>query len=103
MFHSPSALNSRCVGGAVWQQRISMESLSHVAGSQVTETQESILMQELEKLHADKLRLKDDNSQYIKDHPEMQTLLDEFVTEILIQRPHVPTYIYISSAPFDIF
>lgn len=73
-----------------------MESFSQVAGSQVSETQESILMQELEKLHEEKLRLKDNNSQYIQQHPELHLLLDEFVTEVLIQKPNV-IFFYSSS------
>lgn len=60
-----------------------------VAGAQANETPESILEEELERLKHEKNRLKDENSNYIKKHPELQPLLDEFLTEILIKKPHV--------------
>mmetsp|Transcript_12472 Transcript_12472/g.12889 ORF Transcript_12472/g.12889 Transcript_12472/m.12889 type:complete len:313 (-) Transcript_12472:124-1062(-) len=59
-----------------------------VAGAQANETPESILEEELERLKHEKNRLKDENSNYIKKHPELQPLLDEFLTEILIKKPH---------------
>jgi hypothetical protein len=69
-----------------------MEGFSIVAGSQASATQESILLQELEKLHLEKLRLKEENSNYLQEHPELQSLLDEFVTEVLIKKPNVSSF-----------
>ncbi len=63
----------------------------NVAGSQVSDTQDTILAQELEKLHTEKLRLKEENSSYLAHHHELQSLLDEFVTEILTHKPNVRT------------
>lgn len=60
-----------------------------VAGAQPNETPESILAEELEKLHQEKNRLKDENANYLSRHPELQPLLDEFLTEVLIQKPNV--------------
>jgi hypothetical protein len=74
-----------------------MEGFSIVAGSQVSDTQESILLQELEKLHHEKLRLKDENSNYLERHPELPTLLDDFVTEVLIQKPNVFIAVLVST------
>ena len=50
-------------------------------------THASILASELEKLNDYKIKLKDDNTSYLNEHPELRNLIDGFVSDVLIKRP----------------
>ena len=67
-----------------------------ISGAQANETLESILNEELNKLKEEKNRLKDENTNYLKQHPELQHLLDDFLTEILTHKPHVLSLLSLS-------
>ena len=54
-----------------------------------TETKESILDEELEKLNDMKFQLKDENAAYLKNHQEFNELLDDFVGEVFKVKPKV--------------
>jgi guanylate kinase len=56
-------------------------------GTDPAATHESILADELEKLKEYKLKLKNDNSDYLAEHPELRTLLDGFISEVLLKHP----------------
>lgn len=56
-------------------------------GQTAGKTKESILAEELAKLKNYKLKLKEQNTNYISDHPELKSILDEFVTAILSDKP----------------
>ena len=58
-------------------------------GALATETKESILDEELEKLNDLKFRLKEENTGYLMNHPEFTDLLDEFVGDIFMHKPKV--------------
>jgi hypothetical protein len=58
-------------------------------GALASETKESILDEELEKLNDLKFQLKDENAAYLTRHHEFTELLDEFVGEILKTKPKV--------------
>mmetsp|Transcript_9553 Transcript_9553/g.14378 ORF Transcript_9553/g.14378 Transcript_9553/m.14378 type:complete len:296 (-) Transcript_9553:102-989(-) len=59
-----------------------------VSGALATETKESILGQELEKLQEKKNKLKEDNTKYVSNHPELSVIIDEFVADVLQKKPH---------------
>lgn len=50
-------------------------------------THASILASELEKLNDYRMKLKEDNQSYLESHPELRSLVDNFVHEVLIKRP----------------
>lgn len=76
-----------------------------ISGAQLNETPETILNEELEKLNNEKNRLKNENSNYLNNHKELQLLLDEFLTQILINKPHVSSRTLLSTPlfPFLLF
>ncbi len=58
-------------------------------GALSSETKESILEEELEKLNDLKFRLKIENDEYLREHTEFTELLDEFVGEVFKAKPTV--------------
>lgn len=56
-------------------------------GTQKNETKQSILMEELGKLQKSRETLKEANMKYVNKHPELRTLLDEFSTAVLAEKP----------------
>lgn len=56
-------------------------------GALATETKESILDEELEKLNDLKFRLKEENTAYLLEHNEFTDIIDEFVSEIFMHKP----------------
>lgn len=56
-------------------------------GTAKGETQASILQAELNKLQADKSRMKEEGAAYIAKHPEIKVLMDELMAAILENRP----------------
>ena len=64
-------------------------------GALASETKESILDEELEKLNDLKFQLKDENARYLQDHSEFHEVLDEFVGEIFRQKPKVSECVYV--------
>ena len=70
-----------------------METLAEIHGAifggEVTRSKESILAQELLKLNQRKLQVKDDNSKYLDNHPELRVYLDEFIAAVLTRKPNV--------------
>ena len=57
------------------------------SGTKPGETPESILAEELEKLQGHRSRMKEENAAYLKKHPELRELLDEFMTATLVSKP----------------
>jgi len=49
---------------------------------------DAILSQELAKLTEKRLRMKEENQSYLTSHPELKTLLDEFVSSVISDKPH---------------
>jgi hypothetical protein len=58
-------------------------------GALASETKESILDEELEKLNDMKFQLKEENTAYLAKHADFNDLLDEFVGEIFRNKPSV--------------
>lgn len=58
-------------------------------GALASETKESILEEELERLNDMKFQLKDENNRYLAQHDDFHDILDEFVGEIFKQKPKV--------------
>lgn len=54
---------------------------------QTVATNDSILAEEMEKLVGEKNRLKDQNSKYLDKHPELHSLVDDFVASVLKEKP----------------
>ena len=46
------------------------------------------MSQELAKLAEKRLRIQEENQSYLSAHPELKTLLDEFVSSIISEKPH---------------
>lgn len=61
-------------------------STGHV-GALASETKESILDEELEKLNDLKFQLKEENANYLTQHGDFHEILDDFVGEIFRQKP----------------
>lgn len=62
-------------------------STAGAVGALASETKESILDEELEKLNDMKFQLKEENTAYLARHAEFNELLDEFVSEIFQNKP----------------
>lgn len=52
-----------------------------------TNTKDSILTTELSRLQGARVRMKEENQQYLEKHPEIRTILDEFVGAIIRDKP----------------
>lgn len=50
-------------------------------------TNDSILAEEMEKLRGEKSHLKEENSKYLDKHPELHSLVDDFVASVLKEKP----------------
>lgn len=64
-----------------------MKQSAKPVGTQKNETKQSILMEELGKLQKSRETLKEANTKYVGRHPELRTLLDEFSTAVLAEKP----------------
>ena len=64
-----------------------MKQAAKPVGTQKHETKQSILMEELDKLKKTRNTLKDANKNYVGKHPELRTLLDEFSTAVIAEKP----------------
>lgn len=56
-------------------------------GTAVGATQASILAEELATLKEQRSRMKEENASYLAKHPELRTLLDEFMIAALAAKP----------------
>lgn len=57
------------------------------SGTKPSDTQSDILNAELEKLKNSRLRMKEENEAYLLKHPELRTMLDQFMTAALTSKP----------------
>jgi guanylate kinase len=57
------------------------------SGTDPSATKDQILSAELNKLKEFRNQMKEENNQYLEKHPEMRTILDEFVAAIITQKP----------------
>ena len=57
------------------------------SGSKPGDTQQSILAEELAKLQDHRSRMKEENAAYLHKHPEIRTMLDEFMVAALSDKP----------------
>jgi guanylate kinase len=64
-----------------------MKQAAKPSGQSKTATKDSILASELERLQEARARLKDGNARYIERHPELRTLMDEFIAATIAQKP----------------
>lgn len=64
-----------------------MKQAAAASGTEPSETTDSILAGELQKLRVQRERLHEDNSKYIQEHPELHTLVDQFVTACIHSKP----------------
>ena len=64
-----------------------MKQAAKPVGTQKNETKQSILMEELGKLQKTRETLKEANKNYVGKHPELRTLLDEFSTAVIAEKP----------------
>ena len=66
---------------------MSMDLGSAPTGSDPSQDFQSLLSLELEKLKDHKLKLKEENESYISKHPELRTILDSFIAQVILQQP----------------
>ena len=64
-----------------------MKQASAPSGTSKDATKESILMSELAKLQEGRDRFKASNELYIQRHPELRTILDEFMANVIENKP----------------
>lgn len=57
------------------------------AGTEKTVTPAQIIATELEKIEIDKKRMKEESLAYMSRHPEISSLMDELLGEILYHKP----------------
>lgn len=57
------------------------------SGTNPEYTSDDILAAELKKLKAYRGKVNESNSKYISDHPELQRILDDFVTAVITHKP----------------
>lgn len=57
------------------------------SGTNPGETQESVLAGELAKLKDQRSRMKEESTAYLQKHPELRTMLDEFMVSCLTEKP----------------
>ena len=58
------------------------------AGTPKNATQKTILESELVRLAEMRARMRDANARYVERHPELRTLMDEFVSATIAQKPN---------------
>ena len=57
------------------------------SGSDPNDTQSSILQNELSKLAETRYRMKEENASYLLQHPELRSMLDDFMVSALAEKP----------------
>ena len=57
------------------------------SGTDPNATKDQILIAELSKLKEYRNKMREENNQYLEKHPELKTILDEFVASIITQKP----------------
>jgi guanylate kinase len=65
-----------------------MKQAAKPAGTPKTATKASILETELARLQETRARMKDGNQRYVDRHPELRTIMDEFVSATIAQKPN---------------
>jgi guanylate kinase len=65
-----------------------MKQAAKVAGTGKDETKQTILESELNRLQEMRSRIKEGNQRYVERHPELRTLMDEFVAATIAQKPN---------------
>ena len=64
-----------------------MKQAAKPVGTKKDETKQSILMEELGKLQKSREQIRDQNMKYVERHPEFKTLMDEFATAVIAEKP----------------
>jgi guanylate kinase len=65
-----------------------MDSGVKPSGTDPNATKDQILSAELGKLKEFRNQMKEENNQYLEKHPELRTILDDFVAAIITQKPN---------------
>jgi len=65
-----------------------MDTGAKPSGTDPNATKDQILTAELSKLKEYRNQMKEENNQYLEKHPELRTILDEFVAAIITQKPN---------------
>ena len=65
-----------------------MKQAAKPSGTAKNATKQSILESELARLQEARGRLKDGNQRYVERHPELRTIMDEFVSATIAQKPN---------------
>lgn len=64
-----------------------MKQAAKPVGTKKDETKQSILMEELGKLQKSRESIREQNMKYVERHPELKTLMDEFSTAVIAEKP----------------